>query len=90
METINGTALCGEDYVTFNQELKFEKNETLKSVFIEIVDDCEYEPDEFFFVKMHLEPDAEACLGNIAICQVTIINDDGELNYFLKIIMIIH
>ena len=81
METINGTALAGEDYRPFNQVLKFDKNETLKSIFIEIVDDFEWEPDEFFFVKLHLEPDANASLGNIAICQITIINDDGKFNF---------
>ena len=81
VETINGTALAGEDYKPFNQVLKFEKNETLKSIFIEIVDDFEWEPDEFFFVKLHLEPDDNASLGNIAICQITIINDDGKFNF---------
>ncbi|KAK7113649.1 sodium/calcium exchanger Calx-like isoform X2 [Littorina saxatilis] len=76
VETINGTAISGEDYKPFDQVIKFDKNEELKSVFIEIVDDCEWEPDEFFFVKLHLEPEANASLGNLSICQVTIINDD--------------
>ncbi|XP_076445930.1 sodium/calcium exchanger Calx-like isoform X2 [Babylonia areolata] len=76
VETINGTALAGEDYKPFNEIVTFEKNETLKSVFIEIVDDFEWEPDEFFFVKLHVGPEVEASLGNIAICQITIINDD--------------
>ncbi|KAL8565554.1 hypothetical protein ACOMHN_049530 [Nucella lapillus] len=76
VETINGTAVAGEDYKHFVQVLNFEKDETLKSVFIEIVDDCEWEPDEFFFVKLHVPTEEEASLGNIAICQITIINDD--------------
>lgn len=76
VETLNGTAVSGEDYKPFDQVITFSANETLQQVFIEIVDDFEWEPDEFFFVKLHLDSDSEAVLGNIAICQVTIINDD--------------
>nr|KAG5703830.1 hypothetical protein BaRGS_031464 [Batillaria attramentaria] len=76
VETLNGTAVAGEDYKPFDQVITFEKNETLRQVFIEIVDDFEWEPDEFFFVKLHLDADSEAVLGNISICQITIINDD--------------
>ena len=63
VETINGTAVSGEDYISFNETIKFAKNETLKSVHIEIVDDFEWEPDEFFFVKLHLDPNELASLG---------------------------
>ncbi|KAL8586047.1 hypothetical protein ACOMHN_023690 [Nucella lapillus] len=76
VETINGTALSGEDYIAFDQKITFDKNETLKSIFIEIVDDFEWEPDEFFFVKLHVMPEDNVALGNLAICQITIINDD--------------
>ena len=77
VETINGTALAGEDYKPFDEVVTFEKHETLKSIFIEIVDDFEWEPDEFFFVKIHKSND-DITLGNISICQITIINDDGK------------
>ncbi|XP_071108241.1 sodium/calcium exchanger Calx-like isoform X1 [Haliotis cracherodii] len=76
VETINGTALAGEDYKPFDEKVKFAKNEMLRQIYIEIVDDCEWEPDEFFFVKMTTEPEHDIAIGNIAICQVTIINDD--------------
>ncbi|XP_067672950.1 sodium/calcium exchanger Calx-like isoform X3 [Haliotis asinina] len=76
VETINGTALAGEDYKPFDEKVKFAANEILRQIYIEIVDDCEWEPDEFFFVKMAAEPDVDVAFGNIAICQVTIINDD--------------
>lgn len=81
METINGTALAGEDYKPFDEKVKFAKNEMLRQIYIEIVDDCEWEPDEFFFVKMTVEPEHDIAIGNIAICQVTIINDDGTYTW---------
>ncbi|XP_060559696.1 sodium/calcium exchanger 3-like isoform X3 [Ruditapes philippinarum] len=88
VETINGTALAGEDYKHFCENVTFAKNEELRQVFIEIVDDCEWEPDEFFFVKLHVVKQEDGshehiALGNISINQVTIINDDepGKLEF---------
>jgi solute carrier family 8 (sodium/calcium exchanger) len=79
VETINGTALATEDYIPFNETVKFAANELLCSIHIEIVDDFEWEPEEFFFVKLSFDEDADdTALGNLAICQVTIINDDGK------------
>ena len=79
VETINGTALAVEDYKAFDDKVKFGANEILRQIFIEIVDDFEWEPDEFFFVKLTTEPGSDVALGNISICQITIINDDGKL-----------
>ena len=80
VETINGTAVAGEDYVAINQTVNFCKNERLKEIFIEIVDDLVWEPDEFFYVKIHLEPEdfEMISIGSIPMCQIIIINDDGE------------
>ena len=84
MKTVNGSAVCGEDYKDFDKDLTFEKNESLKSIHIEIVDDYEWEPDEIFFVKLSIPEQAEAAnrehiaLGNVSIVQITIINDDGN------------
>ena len=66
----------------------FEKNEKLKSIYIDIVDDFEWEPDEFFFVKIHLENEELSNLGNIPICQITIINDDGKINLLYNCILL--
>ena len=87
VETINGTALSGEDYKPFSEPVSFAKNEELRQVYIEIVDDFEWEPDEFFFVKMsipHKEDGSHehVAIGNVSINQVTIINDDGEFGMF--------
>ncbi|KAK6170125.1 hypothetical protein SNE40_018596 [Patella caerulea] len=85
VETINGTALEGSDYKAFDEVVSFAANELLRQVYIEIVDDFEWEPDEFFFVKLAPVPskDQDFALGNLAICQVTIINDDepGTLDF---------
>lgn len=84
VETINGTALAGEDYKPFSEDVSFAKNEELRQVYIEIVDDFEWEPDEFFFVKLSVPPQEDGshehvALGNVSINQVTIINDDGKV-----------
>lgn len=81
VQTINGTAIAGEDYKPFDEVITFGKKEQLQSVFIEIVDDFEWEPDELFFVKISI-PEQEdgshehVALGIIPIMQVTIVNDD--------------
>lgn len=88
IETLNGTAVAHEDYIPFDQEVKFAENEELRQVYIEIVDDNEWEPDEFFFVKLHVPKtdsgeEQHVTLGNMAITQVIIINDDepGKLEF---------
>ena len=79
METIDGTAEAEKDYKPIKQTVVFEKDEAHKFLDIEIIDDNEWEPDEVFFVKLTLDTQAEnALLGNISICEVTIVNDDGK------------
>lgn len=87
---MNGTAVAQEDYIPVDQEVKFDANEELRQIFIEIVDDNEWEPDEFFFVKLQLikdqngEEPEDVALGNLAITQVLIINDDGRYKTKIK------
>lgn len=88
VETINGTAIEVEDYKPFSEDVTFAKGEELRSVYIEIVDDFEWEPDEFFYVKLSV-PESEdlshqhVALGAVPLCQITIINDDepGKLEF---------
>ena len=83
LETIDGTAESQKDYIPVKETLVFEKDETMKHIDIEIIDDNEWEPDEVFFVKLAIDPahpDAKgAILGKKAIQEITIINDDGML-----------
>lgn len=59
-----------------------EKDEAHAFVEIEIIDDNEWEPNEVFFVKISLDPQepstASSVIGHHSICEVTIIDDDGE------------
>lgn len=79
VETIDGTAEAGSDYKPIKEYVEFSVNEALREVYIEIIDDDIWEPDEFFFVKLHLPEEKkqhDVVLGKVSINQVTIINDD--------------
>lgn len=76
VETVAGTATAGTDYKPINEIIHFKENEMLQQIYIEIIDDFEWEPDEFFFVQLVLLTETEVSLGKNHIMQVTIINDD--------------
>ncbi|XP_048733379.1 sodium/calcium exchanger 3-like isoform X2 [Ostrea edulis] len=77
VETIDGTAEAGSDYKPLKEDIKFAINERLREVYIEIIDDDEWEPDEIFFVKLSLlHEHKDVVIGKMAINQITIINDD--------------
>lgn len=79
VETIDGTAEAGSDYKPLKEKITFAVNERLREVYIEIIDDDEWEPDEIFFVKLCMPHESkEAVVGKMAINQITIINDDGK------------
>lgn len=89
VETIDGTAEAGSDYKPMKEFVEFAVNESLREVHVEIIDDDIWEPDEFFFVKLHLPEDKkqhDVVLGKVSINQVTIINDDGKFcdNFHLE------
>jgi len=77
VETIDGSAVEGEDYQAVNEVLTFEPHETEKEIGITIVDDNQWEPDEEFFLKMSLVPGEDGLkLGRTSIMEITILNDD--------------
>ncbi|CAF0971696.1 unnamed protein product, partial [Didymodactylos carnosus] len=51
LDTIDGTATAGEDYVKLSEEFKMERNQQEKKITIHVIDDNQWEPDETFFVK---------------------------------------
>uniref|UniRef100_A0A1W7RA49 Sodium/calcium exchanger 3 n=1 Tax=Hadrurus spadix TaxID=141984 RepID=A0A1W7RA49_9SCOR len=77
-ETIDGTAVSGEDYIQKKELLTFKPNEAEKKIFIEIVNDNQWEPDETFFLKLTLceDPPNDVALGRTCIMEITILNDD--------------
>lgn len=80
LETIDGSATAGEDYIPVKQTLVFKPEQTYIEYVVEIIDDNVYEPDETFFVKMALEPEQDAIMGKKSINMITIINDDGRFH----------
>ncbi|XP_062575827.1 sodium/calcium exchanger 3-like isoform X2 [Saccostrea cucullata] len=77
VETIDGSAEEGSDYKPLKEDITFAVNERLREVYIEIIDDDEWEPDEIFFVKLSLPHEQkDVVIGKMAINQITIINDD--------------
>ncbi|CAI9720800.1 sodium/calcium exchanger 3 isoform X1 [Octopus vulgaris] len=77
VETVPGTATPGSDYKPLNEIIQFQENEMLRTIYVEIIDDFEWEPDEFFFVQLSLLPESnDVTLAKNYIMQVTIINDD--------------
>ena len=80
LDTIDGTATAGEDYVKLSEEFKMERGQQEKRITIHVIDDNQWEPDETFFVKISLPEGEEARtrLGSKTIALVTIINDDGK------------
>ena len=80
LDTIDGTATAGEDYVKLSEEFKMERDQEEKIITIHIIDDNQWEPDETFFVKLSLPEGEEthAKLGSKTVALVTIIDDDGK------------
>merc|ERR1719471_2358379 len=50
--TVDGSARAGEDYVQAQGVLVFNKNDRMKTIEINILEDDEVELDEFFFVTL--------------------------------------
>lgn len=76
VETNDGTAEAGSDYVPVKKSMVFEPEQTCQDLEIEIVDDNIWEPDEVFFVRVSMDPDQPGLIGKRGICQVIILNDD--------------
>ncbi|GIY84985.1 hypothetical protein CEXT_375431, partial [Caerostris extrusa] len=78
VETIDGTAVAGEDYVPLKEILTFQDGEVEKELHVEIVDDNQWEPDETFFLKLCILPEdvGNVMFGRVCIMEITILNDD--------------
>ncbi|GAB6025946.1 hypothetical protein CHUAL_011915 [Chamberlinius hualienensis] len=77
VESIDGTATEGEDYVKVDEVLKFQPEEVEKEIMVEIVNDSQWEPDEVFFLKLSIPGNSQGVvLGRVGIMEITILNDD--------------
>lgn len=82
--TKDGTAVAPADYIAVEDgELVFEQGEVEKTLMIEIIDDEEFEKDEYFHIRLTSCEGAE--LGEIATCVVTIENDDDMKSLGVKV-----
>ncbi|CAN8003002.1 unnamed protein product [Ixodes hexagonus] len=77
VETIDGTAVAGEDYMDLRQMVLFQPGEIQRKVTVQIVDDNQWEPDETFFLRLSLPLESSnVMLGRKSVMEVTIIDDD--------------
>ncbi|XP_076460202.1 sodium/calcium exchanger 1-like [Babylonia areolata] len=84
VETLDGTAEAGTDYLPYKETVVLEAGETSKTIEIKIINDNEWEPDEVFFVRLSIKDEEQnAVIGKRDITQVTIVNDDcpGVFNF---------
>jgi len=68
------TARHGQDYIEVSGDLVFGDFETQKQIWVEILDDQEFEKDETF--KVSIQTEDEACTHGKPDAIVTILNDD--------------
>ena len=78
IDTIDGSANEGEDYVGIHGIFTFAAGQSEIEITVEIVDDDDWEPDEEFFLKMALNPACESKvkIGMRHIMTIMILNDD--------------
>ncbi|XP_050540521.1 sodium/calcium exchanger 3-like isoform X2 [Daktulosphaira vitifoliae] len=78
IHSLDGTAKEGEDYIKVNEIINFKENEEKKQIFIEIIDDDKWEPDENFFLKLSLvrQKKFNVKIGSLSVMEVTIIDND--------------
>lgn len=78
--TRDGTAQAASDYVPAAGVLIFEPGQTRKTVSVKIIDDNEYENDEYFFIELQaprcLDQAVCAVLGESKLAKVLILDDD--------------
>ena len=96
VDTIDGSAEEGDDYIGIHDIFTFEAGQTELEIQIEIVDDEDWEPDEEFFVKVAADPISEnkdIKIGKKNIMTVMILNDDDpgtfgfdKRGHFVKVI----
>jgi uncharacterized delta-60 repeat protein/uncharacterized repeat protein (TIGR01451 family) len=80
IDTANGTATAGLDYIGGATTVAFADGETVKTFTIPIINDTEVEPDEIFYVSIS-NPIGGATLGGLTNAVVKIYDDDFAARY---------
>jgi solute carrier family 8 (sodium/calcium exchanger) len=74
--TVAGTATEGEDYKRAEGTLTFGSGEERKEVSVTLIDDVEWEPDEYFTVELSTPSSNATLSAKHHTTNVTILNDD--------------
>ncbi|XP_074037484.1 sodium/calcium exchanger 3 isoform X2 [Leptinotarsa decemlineata] len=73
--TEDGTAQAGSDYVKAKGKLEFGPGDKEKRIFLEVIDDDVFEPDEHFYVRL-CSAQPPSSLGSPTLATVIILDDD--------------
>ncbi|MCC7370821.1 MAG: hypothetical protein IT306_20550 [Chloroflexi bacterium] len=79
VQTVDGTATNGSDYMPISTMLTFGPGESSKAVTLTVVNDNAVEPDEQLTVTLN-EPTGGAVLGTPGAVLVTVVSDDVEVS----------
>ena len=87
LDTMDGSAVAGEDYIAVHEVVKFRPGVTEVEVTMEVLNDDAWEPDEDFFVKLSF-PDKSGQhnykFGSKKIMKITTLNDDEPGTFQFK------
>ena len=78
-ETMNGSAIAGEDYTTMQAMLTLSPGDTEETIIVQIIDDNTNEPDEMFTVLLSLDGTFAGVTLDPAIATVTIPANDQPI-----------
>ncbi|CAG7732673.1 unnamed protein product [Allacma fusca] len=88
VESFDGTAKHGSDYIPVNEVLVFGPYAKEREFAVKIIDDNQWEPDEEFFLRLTIMDEGnferkDATIGRLPIMEVVILNDDepGTLSF---------
>ena len=89
LDTMDGTAVAGEDYVALHQLVTFMPGQREKDVVMEVLNDDAWEPDEDFYVKLSYpvsggDSSQKYKFGRNKIMTITTLNDDEPGTFQFK------
>ena len=89
VDTMDGTAVAGEDYVALHRVINFKVGESEMELVMEVLNDDAWEPDEDFYVKLSYptncsESSQKYKFGKNKILTITTLNDDEPGTFQFK------
>ena len=91
VDTMDGSAVAGEDYVAVHKLVTFAPGVTELEVTMEVINDDAWEPDEDFFVKLSFPDNTSSGggqhnyrFGSKNVMKITTLNDDEPGTFQFK------